>query len=91
MKSLNDTESFYLSKHGWGKHGFGPESTDKFRMVLIRTFRWAMHRQIVQAIEIEMSKPDILLNSKSEWGYPKIPRLRVEVGDKMTPQTQQGD
>ena len=70
MKSLNDTESFYLSKHGWGEHGFGPESTPKFRMVLIRTFIRAM---------------------QSEWGYPKIPRLRVEVGDKMTPQTQQGD
>ena len=30
-----------------------------------------------------MAKVDILLNAKGEWGFPTIPRLRIEVGDQL--------
>ena len=60
------------------------ESTPRFRMVLLRSFPKAMQRQIAQAVAIEMSRPDKLLNSRSEWGFPRIPRLRVEFGDKLS-------
>ena len=72
-----------MTMHGWEEHGLGQDSTPRFRMVLLRSFDKAMKRQIAQAVAIEMAKPDKLLNSKSEWGFPKIPRLRVEFGDTL--------
>ena len=82
-KSLTSQESFYMTKHGWEEHGLDQETTPMFRMVIVRCFQKAMERQIAQAVMIEMAKPDHLLNSKSEWGFPRIPRLRVEFGDSL--------
>ena len=76
-KSLNQAEAFYLSKHGWEEHGLEAEMTPRFRMTVTRFFRNTMQQQIAQAVAIEMAKPDYLLNSKSEWGFPRIPRLRI--------------
>ena len=38
---------------------------------------------VAQATAIETYKVDYLLNSKSEWGYPQIPRICLEVGDRL--------
>ena len=52
-------------------------------MKVIRSFRTALERTVAQAVTIFSNDYDEILNSKSEWGYPRIPRLMVEVGDKI--------
>ena len=80
---LNASEYLAMVKHGWDYHQLEDDQVPQFRMRVVRSFRGALQHQVAQAIAIEMAKPDILLNSKSEWGYPQIPRLRIEVGDRL--------
>ena len=40
-------------------------------------------RQIHEGVELESSKADIILNSKSEWNHSKIPRIMIEVGEEV--------
>ena len=37
-----------------------------------------------------MSKADIIVNSKSEWGSTRIPRLAIEVGEHVTQEVHRG-
>ena len=42
-----------------------------------------MARQIEEGIEILKSEADVIMNSKGEWNGSKLPRMRIERGDKM--------
>ena len=42
-----------------------------------------MSRQIHESCAIEESKADIIMNSKNEWNGSRMPRIKVEVGDKV--------
>ena len=45
------------------------------------TLRMALERQVLEGVLIEEEKPGEPLNSKSEWGHNRVPRIRVEVGN----------
>ena len=72
-----------MTKHGWDVHGLLSDQTPQFRMKVIRSFRTALERTVAQAVMIFTNDYDLTLNSKSEWGFPRIPRLAVEVGDRI--------
>ena len=55
----------------------------KFSMKVGRKHRTPLTRQLEEAVAIETKKVDILLNSKSEFHGSRIPRVRIEVGDKI--------
>ena len=78
-----ESEKFAFTKHGWNKHRLGPGKVPAYRMAILRMFRTALERLVAQATAIESFQVDFLLNSKAEWGYPRIPRLRLENGDKL--------
>ena len=54
-----------------------------FKMKMTKKHHTALQRQIREALDIEGSGADIILNKKCEWNGSKIPRLRVEVGDTL--------
>ena len=54
-----------------------------FKMNLTQKHRTALQRQIKEALSIEGSMADIILNKKCEWNGSRIPRLRVEVGEQL--------
>ena len=72
-----------MTKHGWASHGLGRNQTPRFTMRVARSFMTALERTVAQAVTIFSNDFDEILNSKSEWGYPRIPRLMVEVGDQL--------
>ena len=51
-----------------------------FRMKIVKGHRSPLTRQIHEAVEIQYSKADIVMNSKGEWNGAKIPRVVIEVG-----------
>ena len=61
----------------------GEIQTSWFRMKLVKKSRSALQRQIREALEIEGSGAEVVLNRKGEWNGSRIPRIRVEVGDRI--------
>ena len=62
----------------------GEVRTSSFKMKLIKKNKSALQRQIREALEIEGSGAEVVLNMKGEWNGSRIPRIRVEVGDKIS-------
>ena len=54
-----------------------------FKMTMVKKHQTALQRQIREALAIEGSGADVILNKKCEWNGSRIPRLRVEVGVKL--------
>ena len=54
-----------------------------FKIRLLMKHRTALQRQIREALKIENSGAEIILNKKNEWNESRIPRLRVEIADKI--------
>ena len=52
-------------------------------MKVVRSHMTPLARQIHESVEIEWSQAKIILNSKGEWNGSRIPRVRVEVGEKL--------
>ena len=76
----NEKEDNALWKHCMTEHG---GEKVKFGMKVLRSHRSPLTRQIQESIEIEHSKADIVMNSKGEWNGSRIPRIVIEVGDKI--------
>ena len=55
----------------------------KFRMKVLRSHRAPLSRQIQEGVEIENSTAKIIMNSKGEWNGSRIPRVVIEVGEKL--------
>ena len=55
----------------------------QFRMRVVRKHRTPLTRQIQESVEIENSAANILMNSKGEYNGSRIPRIVVEVGEKV--------
>ena len=72
-----------LVKHHLDSHPDLPEPPP-FKMEIMRTFRKPLERMIAEAIEIEAGKYDVTMNSKGEWGSSRLPRLTIEVCDKVS-------
>ena len=64
---------------------FHPSKTTppKFTVKILSSHKSATERQISEAIAIEESDYDNLLNSKSEWGMNAIPRQKTVVDDQV--------
>ena len=69
-----------LHKHDCNYHQ-GIKGT--YSMRVLRTHKTPFTRQLQEATEIQMSKSNILLNSKSEYNGQRIPRVVIEVKDKV--------
>ena len=54
-----------------------------FKMKLVMKHQTALQRQIREALDIEGSGAEIVLNKKNEWNGSRIPRIRVEVADTL--------
>ena len=77
LKTKNEKNA--LVKHWLEYHG-DQQSPPDFQSGVITTCRSALERQIKEAIHIQTSKLDILLNSKGEWGLNMIPQLKITEG-----------
>ena len=54
-----------------------------FHMNLLRKHKLAFTRQVSEGIEIERCKSDLILNRKGEWNGSCLPRMAVEVKEKV--------
>merc|ERR1712208_107992 len=52
-----------------------------YKMTMVKKHDTALQRQIREALDIEGSRADVVLNEKGEWNGSRIPHLRVEVGN----------
>ena len=59
----------------------GKEAT--FVMKVDKSHRSPLTRQVEEAVSIEIRKLDNLMNSKTEYNGSRIPRIRIEVGNKL--------
>ena len=63
----------------------------EFKFGVLTTSKTSSERQIKEAIYIQSTHLDILLNSKGEWGLNIIPQLKVtEGGDLVDDQLAKG-
>ena len=75
-----DSESS-LHKHDMNEHEGKLKKTD-MKMRIISKPRKALQRQVEEAVRISEEEPEALMNSKSEYGNNRIPRITVMVGDE---------
>ena len=71
-----------IYNHGQMMHSSLQEAP-RFTVELLRTFQTPLARMIAESVTIDQSEADIIINSKSEWGSSRIPRLVIEVGQKV--------
>ena len=83
---IGEVQGKPLWEHAKEEHGGGVK-TSWYKMTLTKTHRTALQRQMQEALNIENSRADLVLNKKSEWNGSKIPRLRVEVGADLVEET----
>ena len=57
---------------------------------LVRTHKRAVTRQVHEATMIDCSQANIIMNSKAEYNGSRIPRIRMEVGDRVLTRDYQG-
>ena len=68
-------ETYAIVKHWLIDH---PEGQPEFEYKVQRSFRSSLERQIMESILIDEEKPESRLNSRSEWGANKVPRLMID-------------
>ena len=71
-----------LWEHAREEHR-GEVRREWYKMTLVKKHQTALQRQIREALSIEGSAADVVLNKKCEWNGSRIPRLRVEVGTEL--------
>ena len=76
----NNNPKNALWKHCSQDHG-GKEAD--FKMKILRSHKTPLTRQVHEGVEINSSKADIIMNSKGEWNGSRIPRVVIEVGEKI--------
>ena len=52
-----------------------------FAFVAQKSYKTALERQVSEAILIDEAEPTSLLNSRSEWGQNKVPRIKIKRDD----------
>ena len=81
LKNLKDrAEDSPLWKHCAGYH---EGEVQGFQMKLLQRHKTAFDRQISESVAISNGKRDQILNSKSEWMGEALPRLAIEVRNKV--------
>ena len=69
--------SHCMTIHAKVHHPNEQRMMSKFKMIPLRTYRKPLERQIKEALLINNSEVDILLNSGSEWWAGRVPRASV--------------
>ena len=67
-------EKYATVKHHLNHHANVPPN---FKYKLHKTWKSTLERQVGEALEINSSPPESLMNSKSEWGHNALPRITV--------------
>ena len=81
-----EDETYAIVKHWKIEH---KEAKPEFQFKVVKSYRSSLDRQISEAILIDNEPPQHLLNSKSEWGSNRIPRLIIDP-ECQRPETSQG-
>ena len=76
-----------LFKHDTIHHS-GSRGT--YSMRVLRQHPRTLSRQIQEATELQMSSSQIILNSKNEFNGPRLPRITIEVGDRIITEEYRG-
>ena len=74
---LAGNNSHCLVIHHKTHHPDLPRDVSHYRMVLVRSYRSPLDRQIGEALEIYNADVDVLMNSGAEWGAGRLPRASV--------------
>ena len=69
--------SHCMTIHQKTHHPDAPKLLSNFRMVPVRQFMTPIDRQVSEALMINNSEVDILMNSGSEWRTGRLPRAAV--------------
>ena len=77
----DESEESHMHKHQVLDHP-GEDEQPEFEMRIVRQHKSAFERQVHEAVLIEMGSGNIL-NSRGEFNRCEIPRLRVEVGERI--------
>ena len=78
-----------MYKH-WGELHQDDDEETEFSMTVIKNYQRPLQRQIGEAVRIRNVECDYLLNSKNEWNGQKLPRIVIEVKDKVEQVEYQG-
>ena len=70
---LAGNNSHCLVIHHKTHHPDLPRDVSHYRMVLVRSYRSPLDRQIGEALEIYNADVDVLMNSGAEWGAGRLP------------------
>ena len=71
-----------LVKHSM-EHHQDLETHPPFSMKVLGRYKTALQRQVAEAVFIDNNQADIIMNSKGEWNGSKLPRVVLEIGDKV--------
>ena len=77
MSDLNsrNVKNSPLWRHCRDFHG---STMQEFQMKVTGTFKNdAMLRQITEAVQIESTNPDSLMNTRAEWNMTRVPRATI--------------
>ena len=69
-------EKYAVVKHWLNDHP--GETPPKYQFEVKKTFRSSLERQIFESVMIDQQDRSQILNSRSEWGSNRIPRLMVD-------------
>ena len=75
QKALIKDTSYGIVRH-WQEWHPGSDEPPEFSYHLLGTHRSALERQIKEALAVEMTECNIIMNGKGEWGRNLIPRLQ---------------
>ena len=76
IQALRDSNTKYATvKHMMNHH---PDEAPDFSFKLDKSHRSSLHRQLSEAIKIDETPVDELMNSKSEFGSNSVPRVTIE-------------
>ena len=62
-----------------------PEGQPDYKFEVMRSFKSSLERQVMESIQIDDEDPEVRLNSRSEWGSNKIPRLMIDPDSQYSP------
>ena len=59
-------------------------------MKIVERHRTPLTRQVQEGVELELSKADVVMNSKAEWNHSRLPQIVIEQGEKQAEDNENG-
>ena len=88
LKARNETNA--LAKH-WIHNHPEMDTPPSFKFEVLEKCRSSLQRQIMEAIHIQNTDCDLLLNSRGEWGINIIPQLKPTEDGQLADQNLRGE